>query len=87
VKHKTVFTCQKCGCQSPKWMGKCPDCGAWNSMAEEAAAKPAHGLMSGGASRPVPICDVPAQSETRISCGIVELDRVLGAASSPVPWC
>ncbi|GFE62059.1 DNA repair protein RadA [Geobacter sp. AOG2] len=83
MKHKTVFTCQKCGCQSPKWLGKCPDCGAWNSMAEEAVAKPAHGLPAGGASRPVPICDVPAQSETRISCGIVELDRVLGGGIVP----
>ena len=83
MKHKTVFTCQKCGSQSPKWMVKCPDCGAWNSMAEEAVAKPAHALPPGGASRPVPICDVPAQSETRISCGISELDRVLGGGIVP----
>ncbi len=36
MKQRTVFTFQKCGGQSPKWLGKCPDCGAWNSMAEEA---------------------------------------------------
>jgi len=83
VKHKTVFACQKCGCQSPKWLGKCPDCGAWNSMAEEAAAKPALGSPADGTSRPVPICDVPSQSEARISCGIVELDRVLGGGIVP----
>jgi DNA repair protein RadA/Sms len=52
-------------------------------MAEEAVVKPAHGLPPGGASRPVPICDVPAQSETRISCGIAELDRVLGGGIVP----
>ena len=39
MKQKTIFTCQKCGCQSPKWLGKCPDCGAWNSMAEEVAGQ------------------------------------------------
>lgn len=52
-------------------------------MAEEAATKPAHGAPAGGASHPVPICDVPAQSETRISCGIAELDRVLGGGIVP----
>jgi len=83
MKQKTFFACQKCGCQSPKWLGKCPDCGAWNSMAEESAVKPGHDLSSGGASRPVPICDVPAQSETRISCRIAELDRVLGGGIVP----
>jgi len=83
VKQKTVFTCQKCGSQSPKWLGKCPDCGAWNSMAEEVVAKLTPGGVPGERSRPVPICDVPAQSETRVETGVGELDRVLGGGIVP----
>lgn len=83
MKHKTVFSCQKCGCQSPKWLGKCPDCGAWNSMAEEMAIKSGSASTSGERSKPIPICDVPAQSETRVETGIGELDRVLGGGIVP----
>ncbi|HEX9024488.1 MAG TPA: DNA repair protein RadA [Geobacteraceae bacterium] len=83
MKQKTVFSCQKCGCQSPKWLGKCPDCGAWNSMAEEVAVRPAQGAPAGERLRPVPICDVPAQAETRVASGITELDRVLGGGIVP----
>ncbi|HIJ80185.1 MAG TPA: DNA repair protein RadA, partial [Desulfuromonadales bacterium] len=63
MKQKTVFTCQKCGSQAHKWLGKCPDCGSWNSMVEESAATSTGG-RSGGQARPIPICDVPPQSET-----------------------
>ncbi|HPX61368.1 MAG TPA: DNA repair protein RadA [Deltaproteobacteria bacterium] len=83
MKQKTIFTCQKCGCQSPKWLGKCPDCGSWNSMAEETLQKQSSGRPVGEQSRPVPICDVPAQTETRIETGIGELDRVLGGGIVP----
>jgi len=83
VKQKTVFSCQACGCQSPKWLGKCPDCGAWNSMAEEAVVKPAQTGAAGERARPVPICDVPAQAETRVASSITELDRVLGGGIVP----
>jgi len=83
VKHKTIFACQKCGSQSPKWLGKCPDCGSWNSMVEEAAVKPVHGAPAGERARAIPICDVPAQSETRVITGIGELDRVLGGGIVP----
>jgi len=83
MKQKTIFTCQKCGCQSPKWLGKCPGCGSWNSMAEETLQKQSSGRPVGEQSRPVPICDVPAQTETRIETGIGELDRVLGGGIVP----
>jgi len=82
MKQKSVFTCQKCGCQSPKWLGKCPDCGSWNSMAEEASTAARHS-PAGERSRPVPICDVPVQSETRIATALGELDRVLGGGIVP----
>lgn len=85
MKQKTIFTCQKCGCQSPKWLGKCQDCGAWNSMVEEAAIKPGSGVgvSIGNSSRPIPICDVPTQLETRVETGISELNRVLGGGIVP----
>ena len=39
MKFKTVFVCQKCGYETPKWAGKCPDCGEWNTLAEEVKAQ------------------------------------------------
>lgn len=83
MKQKTIFTCQKCGSQSPKWLGKCPDCSSWNSMAEEFVGKGGAGLSVGERTKPIPICDVPAQSETRVETGIGELDRVLGGGIVP----
>ena len=82
MKHKTIFACQKCGSQSPKWLGKCPDCGSWNSMVEEALSS-RFMAPPGERARAVPICDVPAQSETRVITGIGELDRVLGGGIVP----
>jgi DNA repair protein RadA/Sms len=85
VKRTTIFSCQNCGYQSPKWLGKCPDCGAWNSIVEESSVKlpSGAGAIGGQNSKPIPICDVPAQSETRVATGIGELDRVLGGGIVP----
>ena len=84
MKQKTFFTCQNCGCQSPKWLGKCPDCGSWNSMAEETSPAGQRGKgVTATASRPIPICDVPGQTEARIPCGNEEFDRVLGGGIVP----
>jgi DNA repair protein RadA/Sms len=81
-KARTVFTCQGCGYQSAKWLGKCPDCGGWNTLTEELDPKsedrrPAWG-SSGGAAKPVLLRDVSAETEARRHTGIHELDRVLG---------
>ncbi len=78
MKAKTIFTCQLCGSQSPKWLGKCPDCNSWNSMSEETVLRTGVTLTDRKSSKPVPICDVPQQSESRTITGITELDRVLG---------
>lgn len=86
MRQKTVFSCSQCGCQSPKWLGKCPDCGAWNSMLEEQKVAPAAsrgGRPAGRANSAVPISEVPPQAEVRLSCGIGELDRVLGGGLVP----
>ncbi|HYI01830.1 DNA repair protein RadA, partial [Hyalangium sp.] len=82
AKAKTHYTCQACGYQTAKWLGKCPDCGAWSSLVEETEAKadekrPAWGA-SGGASKPVLLKDVSGEVEARRRTGIAEFDRVLG---------
>ncbi len=81
AKAKTHFTCQGCGYQTAKWLGKCPDCGAWSSLVEEAEPsddkRPAWGA-SGGAAKPVLLEEVATEVEARRRTGIAELDRVLG---------
>ena len=79
IKQKSWFNCQQCGYQSPKWLGKCPDCGAWNSLVEEHGAKDGPGerpRLPGG--KPVAIGAVAANEESRRLTGIAEFDRVLG---------
>ncbi|HQZ39719.1 MAG TPA: DNA repair protein RadA [Vicinamibacterales bacterium] len=87
---KPVFVCQECGSQSPKWQGRCPDCGAWNSLVEErpveatAPGAGAHRYAIGGASHgAVRYADIEAQSSLRLSTGIGEFDRVLGGGIVP----
>ncbi len=82
AKAKRVFECQKCAAHAPKWLGRCPECGAWGSLVETRAPAggsgtgPFRGLASGG--RAVPLADVQGGSEMRWPSGIPELDRVLG---------
>jgi DNA repair protein RadA/Sms len=87
-KTKTiVFRCSSCGHNEPKWLGRCPDCGEWNTFVETAAAG-AQGRKSAGMfstdsktgipPRSVPLESVDADEGTRISSGSVEFDRVLG---------
>jgi len=84
---KTIFTCQSCGYQSPKWMGKCPDCSEWDSLVEEVVArKPAKGKGGSGPaspSKPVPIDSVAVEDEFRLETGIAEFDRALGGGLVP----
>jgi len=86
AKDKTIYTCQECGGTSPKWLGKCPSCNAWNTL-EETRAEPvgagknrmqalARGL---NAAQPVTtLADIEAADVARTPTGIDELDRVLG---------
>ncbi|MBM3241344.1 DNA repair protein RadA [Candidatus Poribacteria bacterium] len=86
-KEKTRFVCQECGNVSPKWMGKCPDCGKWNSFIEEAApvARPRSRQfqIDTAAVMPVPITKITASEEERLKTGISEFDRVLGGGVVP----
>lgn len=75
---KTVFTCQSCGYQTPKWMGKCPDCDQWESFIEEVSRPPDPRRATTTVNTPISIdSDTPAYEE-RMSTGIAEFDRVLG---------
>jgi len=86
---RSVFACTSCGAQSPKWLGRCPDCGAWNSFEEEVAtpAPPVAGPMRGSPGRPGAqarlYADVDMVQAERISTGIGEFDRVLGGGLVP----
>ncbi len=79
---KTVFTCQSCGYQTPKWLGKCPDCGQWQTLVEEKQSKgPSQikGLQQTfSPQKPVPIDSVELIKEYRLKTEIKEFDRVLG---------
>ncbi len=85
MKVKTVFVCSECGTESPKWMGKCPGCSAWNTMEEEtirpkSSASSARTTYSTGRNSavPKPLSQIESEDEARISTGMTELDRVLG---------
>ncbi|MBK9295016.1 MAG: DNA repair protein RadA [Oligoflexia bacterium] len=84
AKQKTIFACQNCGFQSPKWLGKCPDCSEWNSFAEEKYSAPqtqesARGLGTGD-KQFYTVSDFKSENEIpkSQSTNILELDRVLG---------
>jgi DNA repair protein RadA/Sms len=81
----TVFSCSACGHESPKWHGRCPGCGEWNTLVEEArvSAPPTSGRLRGRALRPVTLADVEAPEVDRLRTGIGELDRVLGGGLVP----
>ncbi|ASS89785.1 DNA repair protein RadA [Aeribacillus composti] len=83
-KIKSKYICQSCGYESPKWMGKCPGCGAWNSMVEEVIKpKGKHRIAfshseSSTVSKPSPIHQIQAAQEPRMLTGLHEFNRVLG---------
>lgn len=83
AKTKSVYVCQNCGVDSPKWIGKCPSCGEWNSYVEEIISKePANKIAIAGLEmqkqKPILITDVEALNEPRIDTNNHELNRVLG---------
>ncbi|MDQ3755075.1 MAG: DNA repair protein RadA [Acidobacteriota bacterium] len=84
----TIYVCQNCGNQSRKWLGKCPDCGEWNSFVEERVSAAPKGPAARGGFRlrevkPIAYGDIESQDEARISSGITEFDRVLGGGIVP----
>jgi DNA repair protein RadA/Sms len=86
-KPQTTFVCQSCGHQVRKWLGKCPDCGEWNSLVEERTRVTAKGLgRSGFAMKDVAAVayqEIESQDDVRVPSGVSEFDRVLGGGIVP----
>ena len=82
---KTAFICQQCGFDSPKWIGRCPQCDGWNTYVEERVVAVPKGRD--GSARPprvaIPLDEVPPSAEERMPTGIGEFDRVLGGGIVP----
>ena len=75
----TVFVCQSCGVSSPKWLGRCPDCGEWNSYVEEVAGP----SPAPPEARAAPLEEAPLSAEARLPTGLPGFDRVLGGGLVP----
>jgi DNA repair protein RadA/Sms len=84
-REKSLFVCQECGHESPKWLGRCPGCEAWNTMVEEPVRQAQAGRegRAGAGERPVSIPLVDAEDSPRFASGSGELDRVLGGGIVP----
>jgi len=83
VKTKTTFVCQQCGYQSPKWQGRCPQCGAWNSFEETQLVVASKKRTSLVEAKAVKFSEIKIYQKERASTGIGELDRVLGGGITP----
>ncbi|MBA2741831.1 MAG: DNA repair protein RadA [Actinobacteria bacterium] len=81
-RQTTQHVCTECGSANPRWLGKCPGCGAFGTLVEE-RVQPATGAASGRAAVPVPLRDVRATEAERLETGVPELDRVLGGGLVP----
>jgi len=85
AKTRTIFVCQQCGNQQPRWLGRCPDCSAWDSFVEQTVSKSngSKPLRTAAAARPEPITAVAAEGFARLSVHGEELNRVLGGGLVP----
>jgi DNA repair protein RadA/Sms len=84
IKQKTLYICQQCGYESPKWLGKCPECDNWSTFQEEIRQATKKGVsVSRAAAKVSPLLSGEADILTRISTGITELDRTLGGGVIP----
>ena len=85
-KTETLFVCQSCGHQSGKWLGKCPECGEWNSLVEEKSQTSSRHGKNGFRLREVTavaFADIEPQDDRRLASGVTEFDRVLGGGIVP----
>ena len=84
---KSLWYCTNCGNESPKWMGRCPACGEWNTMVEAPVEKKASGKgakgVSGSGRKPLKLKEIDRSKEPRLQLGMPELDRLLGGGIVP----
>jgi DNA repair protein RadA/Sms len=86
AKTKSVYVCQNCGTDSPKWIGRCPSCNEWNTYVEEKIVQSKTNYNStivARTSKPLPLEEIKPQNMLRIKSGIEELDRILGGGIVP----
>jgi DNA repair protein RadA/Sms len=84
ARQRTIYACQKCGAQSPRWLGRCPECGDWNTYAEEVEeSAPQSAVKVGVDASPLPLSEIAAQEGTHVPTGIAEFDRALGSGYIP----
>ncbi len=84
ARQKSVFSCQQCGFQSPKWLGRCPDCQQWNTLVEEQpVAKNSHSRALAAPGKPQRLDEITSREEDRLKCGLSEFDRTLGGGVVP----
>lgn len=88
MKQKTTFFCTECGNETPKWAGKCPSCGAWNTIVEQPETLKSASRSVGKSNRnglltrrACPVTELAADEEIRFPTGMGELDRVLGGGA------
>ena len=88
MKNKSVFYCTECGNEMAKWSGRCPACGAWNTIVEQAQSASGKGKKGAGngkrlghAVKAIPLTEIETEEELRFSTGMRELDRVLGGGA------
>ncbi|MDH7499245.1 MAG: DNA repair protein RadA [candidate division NC10 bacterium] len=87
-KPRVVFVCGECGYQTPRWLGRCPDCQGWDTLeekrwVEEKGGQGGGGVAEGEISKPVAITEMEGGSQTRMPTGIREFDRTLGGGILP----
>jgi len=82
-KDKSMFICENCGYQSPKWLGRCPDCSEWDSLMEEILRVPDKGTRSTAMGSPAPIPTITLAAEMRQQTALSEFDRTLGGGLVP----
>ena len=83
MKKETFFVCQNCGHKAGKWLGKCPECGEWNSLVEEKAQPVRRNGFSSRDVSAIPFTEIESQNDVRIPSGVTEFDRVLGGGIVP----
>jgi len=83
AKTITKFVCQQCGAESPKWMGRCPQCGEWNSLVETRLAAPGKAEKVISRTKPQKLSQVKSIARARMKMGIGEFDLVLGGGAVP----
>jgi DNA repair protein RadA/Sms len=85
MKQKTIFTCQNCGYQSPKWLGRCPECGTWNSLVEEIleSSEKTRSKKRGPQDTPQRMDTITLEEQNRYKTTLSEFDRTLGGGVVP----